>query len=88
MKKKRNIIIAGLLVFFVFLALIMFLYFKKIDPSEMIEEIDEQEVIIQEQLKELENIREERRGGEEYVPPTDDDIQSQLDELEMLRRRE
>ncbi len=83
--KKRVIVVA--LIVLVLLVLTAILYFKK-DPSESIEEINRQEIIIQEQLGDLEAIREERRGGEEYVPPAEEDIQRQIDELDSLRRRE
>ncbi len=85
-KEKRYIIIVALVV--IVLLSIAFLYFRKTDISDPIEETEEQETIIQEQLRELDAIREERRGGEEYIPLTEEEIQLQINELDSIRRTE
>ncbi len=86
MKKNRFIVIVAVLVILILLTSIVLFYSEKTDPSELIEGIDEQEIIIEEQLRELEEIREERRGEEEYIPPMDEEIQRQIDELDSIRR--
>lgn len=69
------------------LLVVIFFLFREKKSSETIRESDEREIIIKEQIDELEEIREERRQGKEFVPPTEDEIRKQIDELELLRKK-
>ncbi len=84
MRKRKNIAIVVALIVLLF---IIFLIFREKESPRTIKESDEQEIIIKEQIDELEEIREERRQGKEFVPPTEDEIRKQLDELESLRKK-